>query len=235
MKTIKTDTHLLLVDETAKIKGGDKILNPTNEIQTVISLEKGIGTDNICWIKVKETTKLQQILNSDKIIAASPKLGDLPEFETLPPNTEDDIEKLAKKLNIQNNAEAWIYNQLSESPSEDNEFCAEVAKDYWIAGYKQAKSETMFSLKQVKQAINCAFVFSGGKDENETYQDCEDFCLEQVSLTKPKEYEFLVEYIIKEKYDVFGILPENQEIQISYSKQPKIIKNKIQGVWKEIN
>ncbi len=50
-----------------EIKEGDKILNPYNEIQTCISLEKGIGINEICWIKVKETTTLQQILNSQKV------------------------------------------------------------------------------------------------------------------------------------------------------------------------
>ena len=59
--------HIYITSDE-EIKEGDKILNPTNEIQTCIGLEKGIGTDNICWIKVKETTTLQQILNSQKII-----------------------------------------------------------------------------------------------------------------------------------------------------------------------
>jgi len=59
--------HLYITSDE-EIKEGDKIINPTNEVQTCIGLEKGIGTDNICWIKVKETTTLQQILNSQKII-----------------------------------------------------------------------------------------------------------------------------------------------------------------------
>jgi hypothetical protein len=58
----------IYITSDEEIKAGDKILNPTNEVQTCIGLEKGIGTDNICWIKVKETTTLQQILNSQKII-----------------------------------------------------------------------------------------------------------------------------------------------------------------------
>lgn len=67
MKIRTTSTNMYIVD--AEFKKGDKILNPVNEIQTCVSLEKGIGTEDICWIKVKETTTLQQILNSDKIIA----------------------------------------------------------------------------------------------------------------------------------------------------------------------
>jgi hypothetical protein len=59
--------HIYITSDE-EIKEGDKIINPTNEVQTCIDLEKGIGTDNICWIKVKETTTLQQILNSEKII-----------------------------------------------------------------------------------------------------------------------------------------------------------------------
>jgi hypothetical protein len=58
----------LFITNDEEIKEGDKIINPTNEVQTCIGLEKGIGTDDICWIKVKETTTLQQILNSQKII-----------------------------------------------------------------------------------------------------------------------------------------------------------------------
>ena len=48
------------------LKKGDLILNPDNKTQTFVSFEKGIGTDRICWIKVKETTTLQQVLNCDK-------------------------------------------------------------------------------------------------------------------------------------------------------------------------
>jgi hypothetical protein len=59
--------HIYITSDE-EIREGDKILNPTNEVQTCIGLEKGIGTESICWIKVKETTTLQQILNSQKII-----------------------------------------------------------------------------------------------------------------------------------------------------------------------
>lgn len=65
---ILLDNQNIYITSDEKIKEGDKILNPTNEVQTCIGLEKGIGTDNICWVKVKETTTLQQILNSQKII-----------------------------------------------------------------------------------------------------------------------------------------------------------------------
>jgi hypothetical protein len=58
----------IYITSDEEIKEGDWILNPTNEVQNCIGLEKGIGTDNICWVKVKETTTLQQILNSQKII-----------------------------------------------------------------------------------------------------------------------------------------------------------------------
>jgi len=65
-KNYKSFNIYITSDE--EIKEGDWILNPTNEVQNCIGLEKGIGTDNICWVKVKETTTLQQILNSQKII-----------------------------------------------------------------------------------------------------------------------------------------------------------------------
>jgi hypothetical protein len=63
----KNQMHIYITNDE-EIREGDKILNPTNEVQTCVSLEKGIGTESICWIKVKETTTLQQILNSQKII-----------------------------------------------------------------------------------------------------------------------------------------------------------------------
>ena len=66
--TIDKRCKNIYITSDEEIKEGDKIINPTNEIQTCIGLEKGIGTHNICWIKVKETTTLQQILNSQKII-----------------------------------------------------------------------------------------------------------------------------------------------------------------------
>ena len=41
------------------------------------------------------------------------------------------------------------------------------------------QAKRMYNEEELKQAINLAFVFSGGMSENETYQDCELFCLEQ--------------------------------------------------------
>jgi hypothetical protein len=63
----------IYITSDVEIKEGDWILNPTNEVQNCIGLEKGIGTDNICWVKVKETTTLQQILNSQKLIITTDK------------------------------------------------------------------------------------------------------------------------------------------------------------------
>ena len=211
MKTIKTRTHLLLVDETADLFEGDKASSLEGLMMTI---DKG-------W---NNSLKL----NMHKIIAASPKLGDLPEFETLLPNTENDveIEKICEKYWKTAHKHSWL-NCL-------NHFAVLKAM---VLGYK-AKSETMFSLEQIKQVINCAFVFSEGKDENETYQDCEDFCLEQVSLTKPKEYEFVVEmeWFNPKTNKVSDALPNITGLNDNDGcfLQPKIVNNKIQGVWKEL-
>ena len=88
MKTIKTDTHLLLVDETAEIKEGDYFLFDKKEVRFKSNGEEYHGKD-LCHIS---GNRRYAVNNSIKIIAASPKLGDLPEFETLPPNTEDDVD-----------------------------------------------------------------------------------------------------------------------------------------------
>lgn len=75
MKTIKTETHLLLVDETAeRPKIGAWYHNDGNIF---------------CCVNDYAIPK------SDEILAASPKLGDLPEFETLSPN-ERVINKIVK-------------------------------------------------------------------------------------------------------------------------------------------
>ena len=54
-------------------------------------------------------------------------------------------------------------------------------QDPWFDFMEGAKwqAERMYSEEDLKQAINLAFVFSRGMSENETYQDCELFCLEQ--------------------------------------------------------
>ena len=60
----------------------------------------------------------------------------------------------------------------------DNEYCKHDIISAINFGFKLAQGR-MYSEEELKQAINLAFVFSGGMSENETYQDCELFCLEQ--------------------------------------------------------
>lgn len=197
MKTIQTEKYLILVDEAIQPVNGYYYDTFINKIRNTNSAEYG-----------KSEITLQ-------IIAASPKLGNLPEFQTLPPNTEDDVEKLATKYaklklgadyktNIYPDSHAFTYGTFAE-------------EDY-KAGYKQAKSETMFSLEDMKKCF-----YNGGnmKDESEWV-----FYIQ--SLTKPKEYEFIPEIeFIEDDDDYF-----NDEETGRSNQQPKIINNKIQGTWK---
>ena len=121
---------------------------------------------------------------------------DIPEFETLPSNTEDDVEKLAYN---------WLYS-IADTINKGNKYSLKALEEGFIAGYKQAKSETMFSLEHMRKIWEVGII---------------------QSLTKPKEYEFVPE--MEELGEVFN----GQKSTKMYSdKKPKIVNNKIQGKWK---
>ena len=223
MKTIKTNTHLLLVDET------------------------GVGfTYNKPTYNSNGTIGKAENRNSLAIIAAYPPLEGCYEFETLPiellkqmalaacdealklnsqlgnskeSNTEDNVEKLFYEFDT-------INKRLGGNPR--------THKEYFINGYKQAKSETMFSLEQVKQAIDLAREIKDDKEifELEGIVGCTEVCMSNASilsidkiiqsLTKSKEYEFVPE--MENLYD------EDNGMKVITI--PKIINNKIQGTWK---
>ena len=85
----------------------------------------------------------------------------------------------------------------------------------FIAGYKQAKSETMFSLEDIEKAIGLARIDDGG----------ETFSSDEIiqSITKPKEYEFVVEMEEVEEW--------SDEGGAFTTEQPKIINGKVLGKW----
>lgn len=192
MKTIQTDTHLLLVDEINTVTKESWVEEKGN----IYQLDLGHSGFHI-W---------------NKIIAASPKLGDLPEFETLPPNTEDDVEKLAMK-----------YCPMKMGNKVGDVFCKGFSTGF-VTGYKLAKTETMFSLEDMKKAYNKGALY--GDSDNTYYFDN----LIQ-SLTKPKEYEFIVEMEEIVNMD-FDVIKGEGHYNPMYIKQPKEINNKIQGIWK---
>jgi hypothetical protein len=214
MKTIQTKTHILLVDETAEIKEGDFYIDitPINYgiLYQSLGLSKSKGYEH--WIKSTTGVIKEPITQCTKIIAAYPKINDVLEFETLPPNTEDDVEKLAESIVIKNNPNGvenmsmLVFNGL--------------VNDITIA-LKQAKSETMFSLEDIHKVIDLARkeprIMSGDIVE---------------SLTKLKEYEFIVEE--EERFSVHGDKHDNT-MKPDSVKQPKIVNNKIQGTWKLIS
>ena len=178
METIKTDTHTLLVDETAEIKEGDYMLYKSRFLDgTVKTYEDYQKADwNIQLVTLSDAPYIQRAVEGKnaqaglkgvfKIIASSPKLGDLPEFETLPPNTEDDVEKLA-------------YEQFKHL---GNTLVTKGKKLGYVIGYKQAKSETMFSLEDIKKAWD-----NGNNYHRGSLIQASQFTFEKTieSLTKP--------------------------------------------------
>lgn len=160
MKTIQTKTHLLLVDETIKGRSGYNYNYGLFKIDKLeYSYEKHSTEWNCCV----------------KIIAASPKLGDLPEFETLPPNTGDDVEKLADDY-FNKNYPVEI-TRASDKKA--------ILEDY-IAGYRQAKSETGFSLEDMVIAMREYGNWCLSMNEKTKSFEQARFDIIQ-SLTKPKE------------------------------------------------
>lgn len=205
MKTIKTDTHLLLVDETVVIKTSDWYLD-LSVFNNNTTINKGI------YQMVYPKWGKEGQGDCAKIIASFPKLEGVAEFETLPPNTEGDEMCMFDK--------AQEYAIGTKSPNR------EAHRQGFVEGYKQAKSK-MFSLNEVKgllfqvgnamryKGVNYASYFNYKNVKEEV-----DKVLQ--SLTKPKEYEFVPEM-------------ENDIRQTaSLYPQPKILNNKIQGTWKGI-
>lgn len=223
MKTIQTEKYLLLIDETAEIKEGKVLYDNTikeiygESITPNVTIWLRRGTDKESDIILSRDSNIE-VYKTDcyKIIAASPKLGDLPEFETLPPNKEDDVKKLALIAYPKDIVETskGCFDDLNEAN-----------RNIWIAGYKLAKSETMFSLEEVRNLK--AYWFGRGilaQKENKISELKPD-----LSITKLKEYEFIPEIESKKVNYVTPIWsPEGSYI----AKQPKIINNKIQGTWK---
>ncbi len=216
MKTIQTSTHLLLIDETAEtyVKNDWILDNLDDNIIHEVEVKSGI-----------------LMKGEFKIIAASPKLGDLPEFETLPPNVEfyclacgisqetpfgkcapHHIHCECKLRTLPSNTEDDVERLAENNAKKVGHYAG--YQDY-ISGYKQAKSETMFSLEQLKIAMRNASMFTYTKKGIEKYIE---------SLTKPKQYEFVPEMI--QYVGIGGRFPQFDK--------PNIISNKIQGIWKQI-
>lgn len=200
MKTIYHANRVLLIDKAAEIKVGDLIYSNSSLGFGIIASQANF-TNNTVW---------------DKIIAASPKMGSLPEFETLPPSAEDDVEKSIRKVIGEE-----YYKAINKDGSQFN---------LLKAVYKQAKSESNNSelIDFVKS------VRDDWENVSEGYQVRAEKLLQ--SIAKPKEYEFVVEMEYK---DGFGYWYKYTPMIASTIKEPialrpNIINNKIQGVWAQI-
>ena len=218
MKTIQTTTHLLLVDETAEINNNNWFINLANNT-------------------INQATNWIYVSTCRKIIAASPKLGDLPEFETLPPNMpiKESINPIQELINE-------LKDTLSKClPEFKTGIQHSILRASAYLENQQAKSETRFSWNQVLHYIGKGFRLGKQVERQPDYYSlCDplaDLASEILqSLTKPKEYEFVVETIC-----AYG---DDCPSKGAYDKQhlcnvqPKIInkdgKTFIQGVWKEV-
>ena len=128
MKRIETNTHLLLVDETAEIKKNDWFINTSSQI-----IHKSEG------IEIFDYRKNKQV--NFKIILAFPNLKDLPKFETLPYfNTEDYIKKLADKK---------FKYKFDDRNSEEKNKEWQIRKLGFIDGYKQALKNLSLCLNTI--------------------------------------------------------------------------------------
>lgn len=190
MKTqlIMFDTPIIVSDEG--IQDGDKILSPFNEIQTCIGFKTGIGSDLISWIKVKETTTFQQILNCEKIIAGLPDLSFInwngleEEFGWI------DIEKL-----VEEDIPSVFSDDWKNGVKHQGKNLNEGHQNSWTKGFKKAQSlnEKKFSLEDMRKMYD----MSCGKiglnllhNQTENNERFNDFIQ---SLQQPKVFDIEVE------------------------------------------
>ncbi len=141
MKTIKTDTHLLLVDETAEIKEGDYALQ-FNDIGTepkeIFKVEYHIPPE--CFVR--------------KIIAASPKLEGIPEFETLPPN---------KKVKSIEDADFTMKFPLKYNESDD---AIEASDGEYIAELSSCKGDLLFLIEAANEKYQKEYILPPNTEDD---------------------------------------------------------------------
>ena len=229
-KLIKLQDKFILVSDE-EIKAGDKVLETYADSS----------------VRITEATPMSITINSEYAKGFQKKIiSENPDFSLL--SEEDcktigwvDVEKLAEKEMINTKASAWIYNQLSESPSEDNEFCAEVATDFWIEGFKTAQSlnDKMFSLEDVVSILDDIQkdladyqneIGIGMMDDIQWQQMFVDRVIasitsyEQLSL---QQTSWDVEIEMEEGEDYLAGMAGSNEIWASYDDKPKITNNSI--------
>ena len=169
MKTVYTENHILLVDETIDIKEGKPCY-----------VDGGIGRKGIDTFNSSIRYSVQPL----KIIASHPPIEGCLEFGTLPPNIENKPisikEYVTDVFGINNNRLSIEDLVLSGNDIIET-----------IEGYTQAKSETMFSLEELEHISKS---FAAQQYQNDFQLNFRDwFNINKDKLTKPKEFEFVPE------------------------------------------
>ena len=203
MKTIQNDTHIMWVDETAEIK------------ENTNTFKEGFNGDWF-WNSISNSiARIGDITSYDfKIIAAYPKLEGCLEFKPFPPTHDDVImEKIIKSI--------------PDFPYQKNTFVEEKILQFGLRCYKQAKSETMFSLENMKKCYEYAW----NKGRNNQSTNISEYIQ---PLIKSKELEFVPQMEEVEEYHKFIGYKEDGSTKHPFIKKPKIVNNKVYGEWKKI-
>lgn len=208
LQLIMLETPIIVSDETPEVEDIVFLGNSYNYISKVINMIGGSLRD-VVLEKMPEQRKNGTLdyREMSKIIAGISKLPSI-NFHNL--SEEDwkrigliDVKKLAEKETIKSKASAWIYNQLSESPSEDNEFCAQTAEDFWVDGFKAAQqlNEKKFSLEDMANLWQ--YIVDGAKQlmlsgttEVSSFENYIQL------LQQPKIFDIEVEMEEAEEYDI---------------------------------
>ena len=152
-KLIKlSDIHYVITDDS-EIKIGDWMIELLNKVIIQVKVE-GNDYSNSTFKKITHSTPIGRL---SAMLKAGVKEISLSEVEEAIYGYN--VDKMALEKDIKNNAEDWIYNQLSESPSEDISFCAEACEDFWKAGFKAYQElikDKLYNIEQVFDAIGLA-------------------------------------------------------------------------------
>ena len=150
-----------------------------------------------------------------KILAATPRIGELPLLPPLP-SEDDEVERMAEKCREEINRIAHCCTN-----EENNVF-----DTGYILGYKAAKADKMYSLEDMKKAIEkaqtTAYVKTQLYSDHSTVKH--NFTADEIiqSLSKPKVHEFVPE---------METINQDYRFDVGQITRPKILNGVMQGQW----
>lgn len=211
LKTIfLKDNRIVTIDEDAEIKDCFYLVG-----------KDGIWHTNKCHPNVWNGI-------TSKIIASYPKLEGVPEYESLP--IEDDVEKYHG-----NTLSHWKQN------AEENYVTTPISVLKYITVLEEAaKKEGCFTKEDLRQAFEHGFDANRADFDYENGETVSGAFNHYLSTLKQPEWEFVVEMECCQDYQQTikrakdGSMYESGYSTCCNKKEPKIINNKIQGVWKKV-